>query len=179
MKELWFKLKNYFKEKKVGLLIEHISEVLWLTGIAFLPLILNIVIAAASLDDFPQAVKQKIIPGEMLSYCLSFVAPSLYLLIKTHGQNYKLPYLKLFTFITYSIYLCSVFLVLIAKNKWVPGIDLEHHEFDLYFKISVSFLIATIILRVYSTYHGSYSNWSEDREDEQDDFNAEISSRIV
>jgi hypothetical protein len=183
--KIWIKMKNilnaigsYFYEINYPSLGKSFSEVLWMTFIAFLPLLINILITAIPTQDFLGAFKLKIIPGEILSYCLSFLAPSLYLLTKTHGTNYRLPFIKIFSLLTLLLYVSSIILYLIAKNKWVPSINLEHHDFDLYFKLSFIFLIITILLRVYSIYHGSFSNWTDIRKQQQDDFNKQFAAGI-
>jgi hypothetical protein len=178
MKQFFTTIWSYFAEINFQSLGNSASEVLWMTLIAFLPLLLNITIAALSLDDFSLAFNKKVIPGEILSYCLSFIAPSLYLLIKTHGTNYRLPLLKIFSLLTLLIYVSTVTLYLIAKNKLVKSIDLEHHEFDLYFKLSLGFLATTILLRIYSIYHGAFSNWTSTRKQQQDDFNEQFTARL-
>jgi len=64
-------------------------------------------------------------------------------------------------------------LYLIAKNQWVPAINMENHNGDLYFTFALIFLITSIVFRIYSVYHGKKaSNWSETRNRQQNDFNA-------
>ncbi|RQO65186.1 hypothetical protein DBR43_30495 [Pedobacter sp. KBW06] len=178
MKNLAKNIVLYFCNINYPALGKSTQEVLWMTVIAFIPLILNIIIASIQLDNIPGAFKEKIIPGEMLSYCLSFIAPSIYLLVKTHGTGYKLPLVKLFFMSTFIIYACTIALYLIAKNKWVAEINLEKHEFDLYFKLSMIFLSLTVIFRIYSIYHGSYSNWTATRNNQQAGFNNKFTASL-
>ncbi|PZR18182.1 MAG: hypothetical protein DI539_16810 [Flavobacterium psychrophilum] len=178
MKNWFYQIKEYFTTINFSALFGHMAEVIWLTFFAFIPLIINITIAWIISKDISDAAKSKIIPGEILSYCLSFIAPSMYLFVKTNGTNYKLPLLKIFSIVTFTLYFLIALLLLIVKNKWVEGIDSEKHNFDLYFQLSIGFLIGTILLRIYSTYHGNYSNWSSTRKQQQEDFNMRISNRI-
>jgi hypothetical protein len=154
-------------------------EVLYLTLIALLPLIINITIAALASNDIIEPLKTKIIPGEILSYCLSFLAPSIYLITKTHNSGYRLPLLHFFSITTFLIYVSCVVLYLVAKNKWVPEINMESHTIDLYFKLTLTFLLTSVIYRIYSVYHGkNASNWSDTRNRQQEDFNAKFSESI-
>lgn len=147
-------------------------EVISLTLIALLPLIINIIIASIATNNFIEPLKSKIFPGEILSYCLSFLAPSLYLLIKTQGTGYHLPLIHFFSLTTFIVYISSIVLYLIAKNNWVKSINMENHQVDLYYTLTLIFLATSIIFRIYSVYHGkNASNWSETRERQQNDFN--------
>ncbi|MDP2386991.1 MAG: hypothetical protein Q8M29_11505 [Bacteroidota bacterium] len=155
------------------------KEVLFLTFIALLPLLINITIASLAANQIIEPLKTKIIPGEMLSYCLSFIAPSLYLLTKTHGSGYKLPLLHVFSIVTLLLYVLTIVLYLVAKNNWVAEINMENHGFDLYFKLTLIFLSTSIIFRIYSVYHGkNASNWSANRQRQQLDFNQRFSDSI-
>ncbi|WP_367914822.1 hypothetical protein [Leadbetterella sp. DM7] len=178
MKKVFRSIGAYFTEINYPALGRSSQEVLWMTFIAFIPLILNIIIASLRLNNIPNAFKEKIIPGEILSYCLSFIAPSIYLLVKTQGSGYRLPLVRIFFFSTFFIYACTIALYLIAKNKWVPEINLDKHEFDLYYKLSIVFLTITVLFRIYSIYHGSYSNWSANRNNQQEDFNDKFSASL-
>jgi hypothetical protein len=148
------------------------QEVLFLTLIAIFPLIINIILACIIDNSIREPIRRSLIPGEILSYCLSFLAPSLYLLIKTHGSGYKLPFIHFFSIITFSVYVLSMVLYLIAKNGWVEAINMENHDTDLYFLLALIFLIVSILFRVYSVYHGlNASKWSELRKKQQSEFN--------
>jgi hypothetical protein len=173
------RIKYFFTQIDWSALIKSLSEVLMLTAIALFPLIINIVIASISSNNIADSLKTKIIPGEILSYCLSFLAPSLYLLIKTNGSGYKLPLINFFSIITLLIYVCSVVLYLIAKNSWVKGINMENHNIDIYFKLTLIFLSISVLFRIYSVYHGkNASNWSETRNRQQEDFNTEFTKNL-
>jgi len=151
---------------------KSIKEVLSLTLIALFPLIINIFITSVGANEIKEPLRHVIVPGEMLSYCLSFLAPSLYLLIKTHGSGYRLPFIHFFSFITLGIYILSMFLYLIAKNGWVKAVNMENHDTDLYFILALLFLLISILFRVYSVYHGiNSSKWSELRKSQQSNFN--------
>jgi len=173
-------MKNdFFKRIDLPILGSSCKEVGWLTLIAILPLLINIVIAAIPFNNINIAFKDKIVPGEILSYCMSFIAPSLYLMTKMQGTGYKLPFLHTFSIITLLIYVCSVVLYLIAKNQWVQGINLSPQNNDLYFRLTLSFLTVTIVFRIYSVYHSkNISNWSIERERQQENFNVNFSKSI-
>lgn len=172
------RITNYFIEINWSALWKSTTEVLWLTLFAFLPLVLNICIYWLSGTSLQKSLETKVIPGEILSYCLSFIAPSIYLLIKIHGTNYRLPMVKVFFFITFLVYILTLLLYLIAKNNWVENINLQRHTFDPYYKLAVIFLGITILFRIYSTYHGSFSNWTEERLQQQRNFNTQFANRI-
>src|SRR5436309_3136731 len=104
MKRLWNWVARFFTAIDYGVLGKSFQEVMWLTLIALFPLIINITIAGIVANDFIEPIKSKILPGEMLSYCLSFLAPSLYLLTRTQGSGYKLPLLHGFSIITLLLY---------------------------------------------------------------------------
>src|ERR1700738_3428409 len=92
--------KCFFSNIDGPTLGRSMQEVLWLTSLALLPLMINIVIGWFQVNNFGESLQTKIIPGEILSYCLSFIAPSLYLLTKAQGTSYKLPFLHTFSMIT-------------------------------------------------------------------------------
>ncbi|WP_295672703.1 hypothetical protein [uncultured Mucilaginibacter sp.] len=172
MKEIRNKIVVFFTAIDYNILRKSLIEVMWLTVIALFPLIINIAIAGIAANDFIEPIKTKILPGETLSYCLSFLAPSLYLLTRLQGSSYKLPLLHGFSIITLLLYVATIVLYLITKNKWVKQINLEPHGFDVYFKLTASFFIMTIILRIYAIYHGrQQSSYLIIREQQQKDFN--------
>ena len=165
-------IKTFFTSIDYSALGKSIIEVFFLTSISLLPLIINIIIASISANDIIAPLKTSIIPGEILSYCLSFLAPSLYLLIKTHGSGYRLPLIHFFSITTFLVYILSMVLYIIAKNKWVQAINMENHKVDLYFRLTLIFLATSIILRIYSVYHGKNASiWSDTRNRQQSDFN--------
>jgi hypothetical protein len=170
-------IKIYFSSFDYPALGRSIKEVCFLTLIALLPLIINIIIASINANSI--TFKTSIIPGEILSYCLSFLAPSLYLLIKTHGSGYRLPLIHFFSITTLLIYILSIILFIIAKNNWVPAINMENQKGDLYFRLTLIFLAASIVFRIYSVYHGkNASKWTEMRNRQQTDFNETFSESI-
>ncbi|MBL0057096.1 MAG: hypothetical protein IPP31_13130 [Chitinophagaceae bacterium] len=107
MKKVNEKIKIFFTSIDYPALGKSFMEVFYLTLIALLPLIINITIATLATNDIIEPLKTKIVPGEILAYCLSFLAPSLYLIIKTHGLGYKLPLLHFFSIITFIVYVSS------------------------------------------------------------------------
>lgn len=161
-------IKEFFKTR----FWKSCGEVTLLSAFTFLPLILNIAIATIPAENKAEAFASKIIPGEILAYCLSFIAPLFILLLKTHGNNYKLPFINIIFFFSIGIYALTLVLTLIAKNHLISGIDLKSDHRDLYFWLAIIFLISTIILRIYTAYHNSgYSDYQKVREKDQNNFN--------
>jgi len=179
MKKIWNGIVRFFTSINRDVLLKSFLEVIWLTLIALFPLIINIIIASIVADNFIDPIKTKILPGEILSYCMSFLAPSLYLLTRTQGSSYKLPLLHGFSIVTLLIYVASIVLYLITKNKWVKEINLEPHGIDLYFKLTLIFLFMSITLRIYAIYHGrNLSAYAIRREQQQRDFNTEFANSL-
>ncbi|HTI61203.1 hypothetical protein [Mucilaginibacter sp.] len=173
MERIWILVKRFFTSINYRILGGSLAEVGWLTLFALLPLIINIIIAGIPANSLTQPIANKIVPGEILSYCLSFLAPSLYLLTRLQGSGYRLPWLHSFSIITLLVYIASVVLYLIAKNRWVSQIDLQPHGINLYFKLTVIFFLIALIFRVYAVYHGrNFTSFSIMRAQQQDDFNA-------
>jgi hypothetical protein len=160
-------------------LLTSCQEVIWLTVFAFGPLILNILIISLSTHDFPTAFRSKIIPGEMISYSFSFIAPLLYLIVKTHGEDYKLPLIKTIFIITLFIYVAITLILIVAKNQLLPDIDFKSEHRDLFFSLSLIFLGSTILLRLYSIYHnGNFSKHIYSKDKGEKSFTAKIKKRI-
>ena len=156
------------------------KEVGYLTLLALLPLIINIGLAAISLKSVSCALTTKIIPGEILSYCLGFLAPSMYLLTKTQGSGYKLPFVHLFSGITLLIYVLIMVFYLVAKNKWVDGINMDQHRIDPYYIMAIIFFFLTLIFRIYSVYHSKEaSSYFSDRKNKQAKFNSQFKGSIT
>lgn len=173
------RIKAFFFNIDYSILGQSFKEVFWMTSIALFPLIINIVIYAFVANNLIEPLQTKVIPGEILSYCLSFIAPSLYLLTKLQGSQYKLPFLHGFSIVTLIIYVLTIVLYLVIKNHWVKEINSEVHSFDLYFKTTIFFLIITIVFRIYTLYHSKNSiNWSENRNKQQQDFNTTFTGSI-
>jgi hypothetical protein len=172
MIKLWKSVKNFFVNIDYPTLWRSCLEVFWLTLIALSPLFANILLTAIPAADFFHAAKEKIVPGEILSYCLSFLAPSLYLLIKTQGTSYKLPILHVFSITVLITYLSSFAIYLVAKNSWVKEINFQTHELDIYLGTALIFFIIAIACRIYTTYHQrNMSSWALTRKHQQDEFN--------
>jgi hypothetical protein len=164
--------KILFFIKDFDAFMKSIKEVLTLTAIALFPLFIRFIIETISSNSLILSLKLSLVPGEMLAYCLSFLAPSLYLLLKTHGSGYKLPFIHFFSITTFAVYVLSMVLYLIAKNGWVKAINMESQGTGLYFYFALIFFITSIIYRVYSIYHGiNASKWAEMRSKQQQDFN--------
>lgn len=173
------KMKGFFKRIDYPTLGKSFQEVLWMTCIALIPLMINITLAALPTKGFIEAFKTKVLPSEILSYCLSFIAPSLYLLTKTNGSSYKLPFLHTFSSVTIIIYLISMVLYLVTKNHWIVDITGQNNGLDLYLKLTLYFLGITIAFRIYAVYHGRLSSrWPTIRESQQNDFNARFTESL-
>jgi hypothetical protein len=148
-------------------------EVLWLTVLAVIPLLVNTIIASIEYNSMWEGIRQKLIPGEFLSYSFSFLAPSLYLFLKANDTGYRLPLLHAFSLIALVLYGLSIGLYLVTKNKWGTIIDTMPHEFDLYYKLAIVSLATTIVLRFYAVYHArNMINFSRVREQQQNNFSA-------
>ena len=61
-------IRSFFTSIDYPLLWKSLKEVIAMTFIAIVPLIINIIIAASSLNDFVEPLKTKIIPGEIKFY---------------------------------------------------------------------------------------------------------------
>jgi hypothetical protein len=96
------------------------GEILILLAFTFLPLILNMLVALIPAEDKSSAIESKIVPGEMLAYCLSLIAPLFLFLLKTHGKSFGVPALRPMFIIAFVIYLLAIILTLIAKNGSIP-----------------------------------------------------------
>lgn len=180
MKQIINSIKIFFTAIDYKLLVDSLKEVFFLTIIAFLPLLMNILITGIDLGNFTKAFRIKILPGEILSYCLSFIAPSLYLiLVKSQGTNYRLPFLHIFSLITLTIYVSAFALYIVAKNNYQDSIDLKPHNLDFYFRLTLYYLLTTIVFRIYSVYHGkNMTTYAQDRLRLQQNFNIDFTDAI-
>jgi hypothetical protein len=155
------------------------QKVVLLILFTFIPLILNIIIAVIPAGDRLSALFSKIIPGEMLAYCLSFIAPLFLLLLNSHGSSFKIPALK-FAFVTaFIIYLLAMVLMIIAKNALIRGIDFNSGHRDLYFWLAIISLVFAIFLRLYTAYQDSrFSDYKQSQNRQQQNFNNDFQKRI-
>lgn len=145
-----------------------VKDVFGLTFIAFLPLIISILYKTIKLQSFICAFSNSLHPSEILAFCLSFLAPSIILIKKTHSKNYRLPYLDLFFYSTLAMYLLALIFVFLIKNE----VDAEFiNNINNYTIYSLGFLFITIIYRIYSTYHQSNSSsFIDDKKNDEKDF---------
>lgn len=158
---------------------ESCVKILFLLVFTFLPLAVNIVIAIIPAENKIFALTDKIVPGEMLAYCLSLIAPLFLFLLDTHGNGFKIPALKPMFIISFIVYFFSLILALIAKNDLIAGIDLKSGHQDLYLWLSVSFLLCAIFLRLYTDFQNSrYSDYKQTRDQQQQDFNTSFRNSI-
>lgn len=145
----------------------------------FLPLAVNIIISVIPADDKLLAVSEKLIPGEMLAYCLSLIAPLFLLFLKTHGEGYKFPWLSIVFILSILVYFLALILTLVAKNSWAPGIDMNSGHRDLYFWLSITSVGIAIFLRFYAVHQDSrFSDYSKTREKDQEDFNNKLKKML-
>lgn len=161
---------------KKDLLWDSTKEVFWLSFIAFLPLLISLIYQFLKLGTFNLAVSKVIHPSEILAFCLSFLAPSIFFFKKSHGKGYKIPFLDFFFFSTFGMYLLAFLFVFIIKNE----VDKQVIEnLNSYIVYALIFLVVTVIYRTYSTYHQSNSSdFVKDKKDEEKEFNKTFKEKI-
>lgn len=170
------KIANYMDYKQ---LLKSFNEVIWLSIIAFLPLIINIIIKTIEVNSVSEAFKIKVLPIELLTFCMSFLAPSMYLLIKMDGKNYRLPFLHFFSLCTFILYTVCLVLNIITKNNFVSKVSDSFNSDTIYLKISLITLLTTILFRVYAIYHGKKSSdYQQIRDNDQQNFNANFRNAV-
>lgn len=148
------------------------GDILAILIFTFLPLGLNLIVALIPAINKVAAAESKIVPGEMLAYCLSLIAPLFLFLLKTHGKSFGVPAFKPMFIIAFAIYLLAIILILIAKNGLIEGIDLNSGHRDSYLRISITALGLAILLRFYTEYQSSrYSDYKTTLDKQQSDFN--------
>ena len=162
------------------LLLKSVLEIIGLIIVAASPLIINLVLSWINYKSFYTAVKDKIVPGELLSYILSFITPIFFLLFKANSKSYKLPFLAFVIITSVLIYGLSLVLYMAAKNNWVEEINLKAHNLDAFFLIAIALLSVTFLVRIYVIYHNTNLsiNYSEERADSQKDFNSTFKEGI-
>jgi len=149
----------------------------------FLPLLVNIVVAILiafiQSGDWIAALSSKIIPGEMLAYCLSLIAPLFLFFLKTNGSAFRIPWIDGTFVIALFTYLLTMFLMLIAKNGYIKGIDLKSGHRDAYFWLAIVVLVFAITLRIYTTYQESrFVDFKQNENKQQKNFNEDFQKRI-
>ena len=155
------------------------GEILALLAFTFLPLLLNLIIAVIPAIDKSSAIESKMVPGEMLAYCFSLIAPLFLFLLKTHGKSFGVPALKPMFIIAFCIYLLAIILTLIAKNGLIQGIDFKSGHHDSYLWISLTALTIAILLRFYTEYQNSrYSDYKSNIDKDQQKFNNSFRNSI-
>lgn len=161
---------------KKDLLWNSTKEVFWLSFIAFLPLVINLIYQFIKLQTFNLAISKVIHPSEILAFCLSFLSPSIIFFIKSHGKSYKLPFLDLFFYSTFGMYLVAFLFVFIIKNE----VDRQVIEnLNSYIIVALIFLLITIVYRIYSTYHQSNSSdFVNEKKNEEKEFNKTFKKMI-
>ena len=161
---------------KKELLWSSTKEVFWLSFITFLPLLISLVYQLVKLGNFNSALSKVVNPSEILAFCLSFLAPSIFFLKKSHGNSYKIPFLDFFFFSTFGMYLLAFIFVFIIKNDVDKQVINNLENYVMY---SLVFLLITIIYRTYSTYHRSNSSsFVKDKKDDEKKFNEAFKDMI-
>ena len=154
-------------------------EVFWLTFIAFLPIVLSLLFQLVKLSDINLAVLKVLHPSEIIAFCLSFLAPSIFFIKKTHGSSYKLPFLDWFYFTTLAMYIIAILFVFMIKNNIDPDITKNLNEITEYIYYTLIFLFLTVIYRVYSAYHTSKSSdFLKDKKNDEDNFTSTFKNSI-
>lgn len=148
------------------------GEILVLLFFIFLPLLINLIIVLVTATYIQPAIESKIVPGEIVAYCLSLISPLFVFLLKSHGYSYKLFALKPVFIIAMLIYILAMTLTIIAKNELIQGIDLKSGHRDTYMWISLAALLVAIILRFYTEFHNSrFSDYKSNIDSQQEEFN--------
>lgn len=156
-----------------------IGEILALLAFTFLPLGLNLIIALIPAIDKSSAIESKLVPGELLAYCLSLIAPLFLFLLKTHGKSFRVPALKPMFIVAFGIYLLALILTLIAKNGLIQGIDFKSGHQDSYLWISLIALLIAILLRLYTEFQNSrFSDYRTTLDRQQQDLNNSFRNSI-
>lgn len=169
---LWSSCSRIISSIDVPKLKSSFLEVIFLTIISFLPILASMLITAIELNAISPAIEKNIIPGEMVAFSLSFIAPTLYFFLKTHGHNFKLPFLLFTAIVTYIVYTLTGLLYVIAKNKWIPAINMEPQYGNLYFRLSLIFLAISFVIWIYTLYHEeSFTDYNAALRQGQDNFN--------
>lgn len=152
------------------------KEVFWLSFIAFLPLLVSLIYQFLKLGTVNLAISKVIHPSEILAFCLSFLAPSIFFIKKTHGKSYKIPFLDFFFFSTLGMYILAFLFIFIIKNE----VDKDFiQNLDYYIVYSLIFLLITIIYRTYSTYHQSNSSdFVKDKKKDEKNFSETFKNMI-
>jgi len=154
-------------------------KVILLLTFTFFPLLLNIFIAIIPSGDRVAALSSKIIPGEMLAYCVSFIAPLFLFFLKTHGSSFKIPWINFSFIVAFFTYMLAMVLMIIAKNGLMKGIDLKSGHHDVYFSLAIISLILAILLRLYTAYQDSrFFDYKQNEKKEQETFNNKFRKSI-
>jgi len=160
------------------LLRKSVSEVFWLTLFALAPLMLSLSYESIK-TSISAAVALKLTSSEILAYCVSFLAPSIFFIKKTHGKSIKLPFLDFYLFLTVLMYGAGLCYVFVLKNNIDPKVVQNVTTNQIYLWVSLSFLVITIIFRIYSIYHSNKpSDYISSQAKDQKDFNSEFKETL-
>lgn len=171
-------MKKFFENIDSQVLKESIIDVIFLTFWAFLPVIITFFINYLSTGYFWDSVKMSILPTELLTYSLSFLVPTMHLiLVKNHGKNYNLPYIYVVSSVGILIYTLNSIIYFSNRNGWLSFTN-PNNVYWSYLFIS---LFIILIFRFYSTYHSKNSSnkFHEIREKSQDSFNNKFTQKVL
>lgn len=175
MKKFFKGLGNFFRNR----FWKSCGKLVILLIFTFLPLILNIGLALIPSGDRIAAMANKIIPGEMIAYCLGLIAPLFVLLLKTHGKNFSIPALPMVFILAFFLYLFCLILTIVAKNGLIEGIDNKPGHTDLYYWLGIAFLFCAILLRLFTDFHDSrFSDYKQAVEKQEQNFNDKFATLI-
>ncbi len=176
MKKFCKQIKIYFTSIDYALLWKSISEVIGVSLIAFLPLIISIILQWVKFNDLEKVLIDVLPPTEILAYCLSFLAPSILLLKKLIGNDYKVPFKDFFIFSTFTMYLIALIFVVIIKND-LDALVIKNLNNSV--DIALVFLLITVVYRVYSAFHQTKSSeYFDNKKKDQEKFNEGLKKLI-
>jgi|GEM_PF-4298697 len=163
-------------------ILDSLGKVTILLIFIFLPLLFTIIIAAIlNISNPVPSMLSKIVPGEMLAFCLSLIAPLFIMFMDTHGKGDPIPAIKPFFLIAFFLYIVTLFTIVLVKNdviKLTPG---DNSAYNIYLITSISLLAISIGIRLFADYHEvriREKGFKMTTEQEQIDFNAKLQESI-
>lgn len=135
-----------------------VIEVLSLSAFLFLPFIAYIIIMAWSLSTASEtpikdAFLLTLIPAEIMAISLGFLSQTFFLIIKSHGTGFKMPFLGMVGIIALIVYVIACFVYVFSKGKWIAAINTEPQHQGLYFTSSLFILAISFAIWIYTVYH--------------------------
>jgi hypothetical protein len=155
------------------------KEFLAICILTFIPLLLNIVFALTQKDGGTDVLYQKVVPAELLAYCVTFISPLFLLFLKTHGKNFQLPAILLIFLAAFIIYVLSLLLIVSSKNEARFDNLLKATEKGFLFWLSVSLVIGSILLRYYTVVQSDrFQSFQQQKNQGENDFTADFKRRL-